>query len=61
MECNDTIVGHALGQGVLDHFEECIGFLHSVDDHFTGEVPMAGMLRVGLTHVKAFDIGGITA
>lgn len=40
--------------------EECIGFGNTVDDHFAGEVPMARMFGIGLSHVEAFDVGGIT-
>mmetsp|Transcript_9653 Transcript_9653/g.20387 ORF Transcript_9653/g.20387 Transcript_9653/m.20387 type:complete len:311 (-) Transcript_9653:797-1729(-) len=61
VEGDDAVVGHSLGHCGFDHLEERVGFGLSVDDHFAPEVPVPTVFGVGLTHVKAFDIGGIAA
>ena len=61
MKGNDGIVGYVLGESLLDHLEQSLGLLHPVDDHLAPEEPVPGVLRVGLAHVEAFDVGGIPA
>lgn len=61
MKGNDGIVGFVFGHGGFDHLEEGVGFFDRVDDHFAGEVPVAGVFGVGLAHVEAFDVGGVSA
>ena len=61
MEGNDGVVGNILGKSLLDHLEQGLGLLLSVDDHLTTEEPVTRVFRVGLAHVEALDIGGITA
>ena len=60
MKGNNGIVRHTLGQGSLDHLEECVGLGLSINDHLSAKVPMTRVFRVGLTHVEAFDVGGVT-
>jgi hypothetical protein len=59
MQGNDGIVGFAGRQGYLNHLEQCLGLGNAVNDHRSGEVTMLGMFRMGLSHVKTFDIYGI--
>lgn len=59
MESNDGIFNGFFSQSFLDHFEECFGFFHSINYHLTTKEPMAGMFRVGLAHVEAFNISWV--
>lgn len=61
MEGDDGVVGFVFGEGGLDHLEEGVGFFDAVDDHFSGKVPVAGVFGVGLAHVEAFYVGGVSA
>mmetsp|Transcript_6583 Transcript_6583/g.19406 ORF Transcript_6583/g.19406 Transcript_6583/m.19406 type:complete len:470 (+) Transcript_6583:2368-3777(+) len=61
VEGNDGIVGHALGESILDHAKEGVRLLDAVNDHFASEEPVTAVFRVGLTHVEAFHVGRIAA
>ena len=61
MKGNDGVIGYILGEGGFDHLKECVWFFLSVDNHFTGEVPVTGVFGVGLAHVEAFDVGGVSS
>ena len=60
MKGNNGIGGSIFGKRILDHFEKRIRLFDTINNHFATKKPMTRMFRIRLSHVKTFDIGGIT-
>ena len=58
--CAHRVVGdEGALEGLLDDLEEGARHLLAVEHHPPAEEPVARVLRVGLAHVKALDVGGV--